>query len=115
MWPADARAIFADRKQNALGTRLSAAALKFARFVLQVGGSVLKFLLGELVLIQAWDSIMTPGQDFIEPDTVLKCGALQIKLPVSQEIRPPGDSPPGRISKEYRPLLGISPPPPLPI
>jgi hypothetical protein len=24
---------------------------------------------------------MTPGQDFIEPDTVLKCGALQIKLP----------------------------------
>jgi hypothetical protein len=41
----------------------------------QVGGSVLKFLLGELVLIQAFYSIMTPGQDFIEPDTVLKCGA----------------------------------------
>ena len=53
---------------------------KFARFELQVGGSVLKFLLiGELVLIQAWDSIMTPGQDFIEPDTVLKCGALANK------------------------------------
>jgi hypothetical protein len=32
-------------------------------------------------LIQAWHSIMTPGQDFIEPDTVLKCGALQIKRP----------------------------------
>jgi hypothetical protein len=53
---------------------------KFARFVLQVGGSVLKFLLiGELVLIQVWDSIMTPGQDFIEPDTVLKCEALTNK------------------------------------
>ena len=36
----------------------SAAALKFARFVLQVGGSV-----------------------FVQPDTVLKCGALQIKPP----------------------------------
>jgi hypothetical protein len=22
-----------------------------------------------------------PGQDFIEPDTVLKCGALQINFP----------------------------------
>jgi hypothetical protein len=37
-------------------------------------------LIGELLLIQAWDSIMTPGQDFIEPGTVLKCDALQIKL-----------------------------------
>ena len=37
---------------------------------------------------------MTPGQDFIEPDTVLKCGALQIKLPAFRRtskviFRPP--------------------------
>jgi hypothetical protein len=31
-------------------------------------------------------SIMTPGQDFIEPDTVLKCGALQIKLPATSKV-----------------------------
>jgi hypothetical protein len=36
MWPADARAIFADRKQNALGTRLYTAPTLEVKFLVSV-------------------------------------------------------------------------------
>ena len=36
---------------------------------------------GRWLSFEVFVSIITPVQDFIEPDTVLKCGALQIKLP----------------------------------